>query len=572
MSHQDNLPVATKTPEIDWIQRAFIIATLIGCVIALSNNDPDPDLWGHVIYGQDVINAGHLHRTATHTYTAEGYRWINHENLAELSLATCYRYVGARGMLIVKALLGLMAIWLILSSSIRKGTRPTIACCCALLTSLTLAAFWSMRPQLASFVLLTLVVYVLDKAFATWGDDRNINSRWLLFLPPLMIVWTNSHGAFVAGLCLTSAYLGVRAIELLWHRDANAAGKIAILSVIGIACWLATLANPYGLELHAWLVESLRTPRPEITEWGAPKFTDDFFWPFVALAGVTVVSLLGTKQRRDPAQMLVLLLCFWQATSHARHIALFAIFAGFWIPVHLASLLSSKKGDHDEASQKTGTPILTGEVAKDAASFPLGFLLPLLLVFGLLGVKLYKNLSDFPVARNDHPVSALQFISDQKLTGKLIVSFDWAQYALAALSPDVDVQFDGRFRTCYPQQVIDMHFDFLIGDDPDLRYRSTESGPFDPTRVLSHKSPNLVLLDRDIKHSVYVMTEMQNEFSLLYQDSVAQVWGRDSVYSDPASPSFLSSDRRWITDETQLGSVTWPAFPVAKSEIKIDGR
>ena len=561
MSHQDNLPTAPEAPKIDWMQRVFIIATLIGCVISLSDNSPDPDLWGHVLYGQDAIDAGHLYRTATHTYTAEGYRWINHENLAELSMATAYRYVGAHGLLIIKGLLGLMAISLMLATSIRKGTSVTIACCFALLTSLALAAFWSMRPQLASFVLLTLVVFVLDKAFATWSDDRNINSRWLLLLPLLILIWTNSHGAFVAGLCLTSAYLGVRAIELLWHRDATTVNKFAMLSGIVIACWLVTLVNPYGLELHAWLIESLRTPRPEIGEWGAPKLTDEFFWPFVALIGVTVVSLLGTKRRRDVAQMLVLLLCLWQATLHARHIALFAIFAGFWIPEHFASLLSRFKGDHDDAKK-----------AEPDAGLSLGFLLPVLLVFALLGVKIYKNFSDFPVNRNTYPVSALQFITDQEMSGKLIVSFDWAQYALAALTPDLDVQFDGRFRTCYPQQVIDMHFDFLIGDDEKLRHRDPKSGPFDPTRVLSHGEPNLVLLDRHFQHSILVMTTMQDEFSLLYQDSVAQIWGRDSVYSDPESSTFLPSDRRKLTDEAQTGSVTWPAFPITKSEKKTNGR
>ena len=33
------------------------------------------------------------------------------------------------------------------------------------------------------------------------------------------------------------------------------------------------------------------------------------------------------------------------------------------------------------------------------------------------------------------------------------------------------------FRTCYPQEVVDMHFDFLVGENDGKRSRSASSGP-----------------------------------------------------------------------------------------------
>ena len=53
-----------------------------------------------------------------------------------------------------------------------------------------------------------------------------------------------------------------------------------------------------------------------------------------------------------------------------------------------------------------------------------------------------------------------------------MLRFKWAQYAIAAFGvnsderPHLKVAFDGRFRTCYPQELVDMYFDFAIGDAP----------------------------------------------------------------------------------------------------------
>jgi len=184
----------------------------------------------------------------------------------------------------------------------------------------------------------------------------------------------------------------------------------------------------------------------------------------------------------------------------------------------------------------------------------------LCVAFALLGYRLYGQLSDFPVEREIYPVDAIAYMAEHDLNGRLVVSFNWAQYAIAALHPHTKVAFDGRFRTCYPQEVIDMHFDFLLGDAPGKRYRDPESGEVDGNRVLDFKDPNLVLLDRRFPQSEQIL-ENRKDFVLLYQDGLAQVWGRKSIYDDPASPQYLAESERSLSDEVPTGSVTWPALP-----------
>jgi hypothetical protein len=139
---------------------------------------------------------------------------------------------------------------------------------------------------------------------------------------------------------------------------------------------------------------------------------------------------------------------------------------------------------------------------------------------------------------------------DNNVHGRLVVSFNWAQYAIAALQPKSTVGFDGRFRTCYPQHVIDMHFDLLIGEAPGRRNRAG-GGKFDPTAVLRAGAPELVLLDRQFPHSLNVLDQQRDRFVLLYEDQVAQLWGTRSRFGNFA----------FVRNDDSVPDLEWPGLP-----------
>lgn len=188
-------------------------------------------------------------------------------------------------------------------------------------------------------------------------------------------------------------------------------------------------------------------------------------------------------------------------------------------------------------------------------------------VYLILGVSLYPRLSMMPVPRDTYPVSAIEFIEENHLKGRLIVTYNWAQYAIAALATDGDtaVQFDGRYRTCYPQNVVDMHFDFILGLSDEYRFREEKLNNIPLARILEYNNPELVLIDRGQPHSVAMMNENREEWSLLYQDKTAEVWGRSELFDSLDSPRFLSAAQRVTTALPQSGAVNWPAFPKGQS-------
>lgn len=563
---QDSLSQPENNTSRPWAAWAIVAGTLLAAAIAVSPNGADPDLWGHVQYGRDALRDG-LARTTTYSYTANGYRWINHENLSELALAIGVDTIGPAGLLLLKTLLGLAICFVPFWKTKAFAKNPLPVVVVSLLIAVNLTNHWNVRPQLFSFGFFAFLLVLLEFAFTGWQGHWNLpwlsqlrrgepadafswNHRWvkLMWLAvPLCFLWTNTHGGFMAGVGVLCVYLACRMIEAATSYGWKASGMLRRLALMIVVVLLATLINPYSFGLHQWMLEALREPRPEITEWHPLYSLDMFSIAFVAMAAVIVFSLAFSKKPVDFTQLVVLTLVAAQAVMHQRHAPFLAMLCGFWVTPHVVSAWERVTQRSDGTERAPHPAFAWGVVV-------LGGL--------LFAVPLWHRLSVMPVYRDTYPVSAIEFLDEHHLHGKTIVSYNWAQYFIAARCGEGDstVQFDGRFRTCYPQAVVDRHFDFILGDAPGMRHRKL-AGPVDPTAALQQGDPKLVLLDRGQPHSEQVMEEMATGWTLLYQDSLAQLWGRSDLFNDPQSPEYLAPQQRSISDAEQSGYVAWPAIP-----------
>ena len=286
------------------------------------------------------------------------------------------------------------------------------------------------------------------------------------------------------------------------------------------------------------------------------------------MIAVVAFALAYSKKSLDFTQLVVLALTLWQAVSHFRHVPFFAILCGFWIGPHLHSALARLQERGKQAASDTAG-LLTTARGRWAVS------LAMLFVFALLSFQLTDRLTQLKVDRNRFPVDAFEYIADKDIGRgrKIVVTYDWAQYAIAAFCcPDGQTQpsrvaFDGRFRTCYPQEVVDMHFDWLYGDNSVQRFRSPNSLAIDPARVLEHGQPDLVILQRDGELTEHHMNEQVATWVLLYQDSLAQVWGRRQKFDNPNSPFYRPASERNISNRIPVGYASWPALPIKQQKL-----
>src|SRR5262249_26684093 len=161
----------------------------------------------------------------------------------------------------------------------------------------------------------------------------------LVPIVPLLALWANAHGGFLAGFGLLLLYLMVRAFQA-GLRDGLAAWRqvLSLVLVVGLGA-LATLLTPYGPLMQRWLVYAMGQPPAEITEWGRLVPGCNGFWPAMLLLALVLTSLIGSTRRRDPAQLVLIAAAACQAIGHVRHVPLLAILVGYWIPIHFDSLL-----------------------------------------------------------------------------------------------------------------------------------------------------------------------------------------------------------------------------------------
>jgi hypothetical protein len=180
-----------------------------------------------------------------------------------------------------------------------------------------------------------------------------------------------------------------------------------------------------------------------------------------------------------------------------------------------------------------------------------------MLLFGMVTALQARSLR---VEKAAYPVSAFEFIEQHGLEGRMVTEFNWGQYCLYAFWPRILISVDGRFDTSYSRQVLDLNLDFMMGDHERFRNRSPETGSFQADRILDLGDPNLALVDRQRSDCVRTI-EQRSDWVLLYQDAVAQVWGRRSIYDDPANPDYIPAAARAISDATQVGWAAYPACP-----------
>ncbi len=316
-----------------WRTLGAAAAVLSAALLMFTPLVADPDLWGHVRFGQDLWQTGQIIRADPYSYLTGGQPWINHEWLTEALYALLFNRAGAGGLIALNLALSLAIVGLLYRELIRRGAGLVPAGIIVLLFALLLRpGVLNVRPQVLTYLLFLLVLLLI-----TAVERGRLRCVWAI--APLSALWANLHGGVLAGV----------GIFLLWGliHLASAVGRERRLGVLGtppnlailanmIACPLALLLNPFGVRLVTFLLRTATVPRPEIAEWKPIAIAD--LWGQLFFAGL-LVTLLGvafSRRRRQPALMGALLCTAVLPLLSARHTPLFAVAALALAGEHIA--------------------------------------------------------------------------------------------------------------------------------------------------------------------------------------------------------------------------------------------
>ena len=94
---------------------AWVLWAIVGTIVApiLVKTVADPDLWGHVRFGLDIL-ANHTVPTVDPYSFTQDVPWIDHEWLSELLMGAAYQFGGPRGLSLLRGVLVAVCLVLVL--------------------------------------------------------------------------------------------------------------------------------------------------------------------------------------------------------------------------------------------------------------------------------------------------------------------------------------------------------------------------------------------------------------------------------------------------------------------------
>jgi len=426
-------PIARLGPVV---LRAALWALLLAVV---ATTKTDPDLWGHVRFGIDIIESGTARLAEMYSFTSDR-EWVNHEWAAEAVFGAVYLAAGSAGLIAVKVLV-ILGVLLLLNRLLRlEGVnaprhRDLLAAAAVIAT---IEQAHHVRPQIFSLLFFAALLSVLQLA--------RRDARWLMALPALFALWTNFHGGWIVGggiLILWTAGLAFSrppdARAVAWHLAAGAASLAA------------TLVNPHGIGLLTFLRDTVGFGRADITDW-QPVYALE---PQIAILWVLTAALAATglytaRQRGllTPERLLVVAALGIGSFRVNRLIAFFALATLFLLGRAVALRLPGFEGAA-AAPARRGTSAAAVAVA--------------VLILAGASRLLSTAAGCIQVDPRTTPApGAVEFLKNAGREGRLVVWFNWGQYALWHLAPDFRVSMDGRRETVYSASMQDRHLRFYF--------------------------------------------------------------------------------------------------------------
>ncbi len=400
----------------------------------------DTDTWWHIRSGEYTLRQGMIYADPF-SFSASGRPWINHSWGAQVLMAFVWRLAGNAGLTLLTAGLATAGMWLLFRISAGSVYLRAFA---LVLGAAAAAVFWSPRPQMFSFALSALVLFILYLY-----KRRKIDRLW--WLPVIMGVWGNLHAGYSIGFILIGGVIAGEVLGNLFARggeDVISWRGVRRLLLVALVSVAALLINPYGLQILTvpFQTVGIGALQNYIQEWLSPDFHRRETWPFILLLIALFGAVGASRKRLDWSDFVLVSGTLFMALLAGRNIALFAVVATPALTVYLNSALEAR-----------GWVIRPARFASPMQARLNAALIALVLVGAAAKLWLAVDPRAVADAQADvFPVAAVDYLNRERPDGPMFNSYNWGGYLMFA-APDYPVFVDGR-TDLYGDAILD---DFL---------------------------------------------------------------------------------------------------------------
>jgi hypothetical protein len=401
-------------------------ALFIGILIAVTRQgsfllNGDGDLGRHITIGNYIIRNFKIPTQDIFSHTMTGRQLVPHEWLAQVAFSGAHTLMGLSGVVLLTALLIAATFTCTYQQMLKRNVFRILALVITVLAAYTSSLHWLARPHIFTFLFAAIWTYQLE----------NEKSKVWLF-PLLMLVWANTHGAFIAGFVIWGAY----ALDWLWEylhqRSTKEAG--VRLTIIGATSFAATFINPAGWHLWGTSVGYFgsRFLVDQTIEYQSPNFHSWSTWPFLIMLALYILALgLGGKSRPHES----ILFAGWTVMSlySARNIPLFAIITAPYLGTALQAIVEK-------------VPVLQrfDQTISRVESSLTGIFWPVLAVIVLTMMYYFHPNPSDQFDSNKFPAKAVDWLETNPQEGNMFNNFIWGGYILYRMWPEQTVFIDGQ--------------------------------------------------------------------------------------------------------------------------------
>jgi hypothetical protein len=456
----------------------------------------DGDTNWHVAAGRWILAHHTVPLTDPFSFTYAGHRWIAHEWLSEVLMASAYLLAGWNGVVLLIGLAAGIAFGLI-AMELRLWMGPVGQIAGLALAFACLDPFLYARPHI---IATPILVFWTRGLLAARREGRAPR----LELALLMAVWANLHASFIFGLGL----IGPFALEAFFAQP-DRWRTVRGWGLFGVIAGALALATPHGFDgiVFPFMVMGMKV-LPNILEWRGATFQE----PTLFEGALLITLFLGLwKGVRVPMFRLILLLgLLHMALQHIRQEAVLAALA----PVLLAEPFGRALRPSGVLPRIAATP--GWRPAWRVPSWPIVAALALLAI-GVVGARLGA-----PLQRKDNgnvPVTAFEKVPRALLSQPVFNEYAFGGYLIfKGVKPYIDGRAD-----MYGDAWVQQYLAVAGGAEPELdqvfkrwNVRWVIISPRDGiVRVLDHKAG----------------------WRRLYADAFAVVFARDDALQPVATPT-----------------------------------
>lgn len=303
--------------------------------------------------------------------------------------------------------------------------------------------YYVARPFLISFLLFALFLLL----FRRQEQGSNHWAFWLVV--PLMTLWVNSHGGFIAGFLVWGVYFF--AALLTWlvscrkkeNIPASAADLRKSVSA-GLLMGAASLLNPLGLGIWQLFFSTIarQAEKQHILEWKSPDFHSPLMMPFLILIAVTFL-VVGLSRKMKLTETLLLGGFLFLGLVSIRNVYFFAITAVVVLTPYASELVQV-------GLSAVGWGRMTGVTGEADAPVSFGYRV----IYTVLGVVALVLMVQWAVMQSSaerqaaqlasaFPVDAVAYLKEADLPPRVFNTYNFGGFLTWSL-PAYPVFIDGR--------------------------------------------------------------------------------------------------------------------------------